>query len=382
MRGFNRKKFIELEKVHAPDCVSMYMPTHKAGQAVLEKEDRIRLKNQIRQVKKELKEHQLRENEINALVKPAVEMLGDADLWHNMSEGLAIFLSREGHHIIKCPEPFHEFHFTGDHYHLSPLIPLLNFHFEYYILRLDLEDIRLFRCTNDGSQPLTDTGLPGTMEDVVGHDYEDKSLQFRTGQTGSGSGIFHGHGEGKDDKKKEIRKFFEHLDRELNDFLKGQDTPLLVATAEPLFSLYRSVNSYAGLVDEHILSKESMDEPDLTRQAREITRKRNMKKRHQDAARFHELLNNKKSSFELDDIIPASLNGRTETLFILRNTNIWGRYYEDTGVVREHEERKAGDTCLPDLAARKTIVNNGKVYTVTPGEMPDKTGAVNAIYRY
>ncbi|MBT8312024.1 MAG: hypothetical protein KJN91_04180, partial [Eudoraea sp.] len=43
---------------------------------------------------------------------------------------------------------------------------------------------------------------PEQLEEAVGYDYKQKSLQFRTGQAGFAQGAFHGHGEGKDDEKK------------------------------------------------------------------------------------------------------------------------------------------------------------------------------------
>ena len=56
---------------------------------------------------------------------------------------------------------------------------------------------------------------PDTLEKAVGSDFKQKTLQIRSGQDAFGTGAFHGHGEGIDDKKKEVTNSFDKSIEEL-----------------------------------------------------------------------------------------------------------------------------------------------------------------------
>ena len=71
----------------------------------------------------------------------------------------------------------------------------------FYLLSLSLNEVKLYEAGRYSISEIILKGIvPEKLEEVVGHDYQEKSLQFRTGQGGEAGAIFHGQGAGKDDK--------------------------------------------------------------------------------------------------------------------------------------------------------------------------------------
>jgi hypothetical protein len=64
-----KKEFTELSKVHSAFCISIYIPTHRAGEETLKGKDLIVLKNQLKSVKNELELQGMSETEINDFFK-------------------------------------------------------------------------------------------------------------------------------------------------------------------------------------------------------------------------------------------------------------------------------------------------------------------------
>jgi hypothetical protein len=73
---------------------------------------------------------------------------------------------------------------------------------------------------------------------------------------------------------------------------------------------------------------------------------------------------------DVQSILVAGLQGRVATLFVAGDSMQWGRFDEQTGRVRLHNERRRGDEDLLDRAAALTVSTGGAVYTLPAGEMP------------
>ena len=87
------KKFKELAQVNEPHCISIFIPTHRAGEEVNEMLDQKKLKNRLKEVRHELESWQLHNNEIDRLLKPVDDLISDKGFWKYQSDVLAIFLN-------------------------------------------------------------------------------------------------------------------------------------------------------------------------------------------------------------------------------------------------------------------------------------------------
>jgi hypothetical protein len=85
----------------------------------------------------------------------------------------------------------------------------------------------------------------------------------------------------------------------------------------------------------------------------------------------------------LIDIIPASVEGRVDTLFICQGKDQYGRYdQEKREVIVDEDPGKLYRASLYNMAAVNTLRNGGWVYLSAPGDMPLKNTNMNALMRY
>ncbi len=388
MKLLKKNKFGDLAQVHNAHCVSLYMPTHRAGQEVVEEQDSVTLKNLLKETKKQLAEYGLQQNKIQEYLEPAQKLVGDEDFWRHQSDGLSMFLYGDKFEYMTVPLNFDEKVYLGDHLFLKPLIPLLNNDERFFILVLSLGHVRFFEGTMHSIVEVEVEGLvpQGIQESIrVGTDVEQKSLQFRSGQTATGEGaIYHGHGEGSNsEKKEETLKYFREIDAGIMKMLNGENAPMLLACVDYLKPLYEEANNYKNLFTTNISGNHDKTKMiRLHELAVKALQNHFLSKTDEEKARFQNLMNQGLSSYQTEEIITAALAGRIETLFVQKSKNLWGIFNKEKNQVMVQKEKTIANTCLLNLASTATIQNGGKVHLMPDEDMPEKDTLLNAIYRY
>src|SRR5512138_2227714 len=104
-------------------CISLYMPTHRVGRE--QQQDPIRLKNILAEAETRLLAQGLRRPEAERLMRPAEELLWRDSFWRHVSDGLAIFLSKDLSVTYRLPVEFEQLLVIGNSFHIKPLLPLL-----------------------------------------------------------------------------------------------------------------------------------------------------------------------------------------------------------------------------------------------------------------
>lgn len=89
-----------------------------------------------------------------------------------------------------------------------------------------------------------------------------------------------------------------------------------------------------------------------------------------------------KTSVDIKDIIPASVDGRVETLFIQKGKDLYGIYDREKRNIIVSESAKTYHASLYNMATVHTLQNGGLVFLAEPGEMPVKDTEINALFRY
>ncbi len=384
MKTFSENKFKELAQINVPHCISIFIPTHRAGQEVNEKIDQINLKNQVQKVAGELGYWQLGSKEIDHLLEPIHALVNDTDFWNNQSDGLAIFRNKDHFEYYTLPVLFHEFVFVSDHYYLKPMVPYLNDDGKYYLLALSLSEVKFYEgFPHQIDEVELDDLLPDKLQDVVGYDFKEKHLQVRSGQTSSNQGMFHGHGKGNEEEKTEIRKYFRAINDGLMKYIKNRKRPLVLAAVDYLVPLYREVNEYKNLYGEFIAGNPEHEDPVLMHEkTREMLKDYFDKERKRDIAAFEQALSNGKASFKEEDIIPAAFNQRIDTLFVKNGEEMWGIFDKASNTVKPRDVQPDFKTCLLNFASIHTLLNNGKVYLLEPDQLPESSSRLNAIFRF
>lgn len=376
-----RKIFRELAEVRQKPCISMYIPTERTGD---NQKGRIRLKNMVQAATSELEAQGMQGRQVLSLLRPLEMLYNDTEIWRHLSDGLAAFLSPGKFAYSIFPIRFNEFVEVGSRFHLLPLIPVFNGDGRFFILALSLKKARLFEGSRDHISEIGIEDLvPQTLQDTVGYDYEPKTLQFRTGQSGTGQGMYHGQGRSKDNKKDEISRHLREVDRNLCDVLQGYDAPLVLACVDYLFSIYRQVNTYINLFPEHMGGNpDEKHMHDLHPEAWKMLEKHFDKHRSDTLAHFDFLQSKGKTTHFTDDIIFAAREGRIDTLFVRKNTSVWGEIKEGNGGVDVQEQKTTQNYCLLDHTAKTAFLQGSRVYLLDADDMPGRDEPMVATLRY
>ncbi|MEA1887535.1 MAG: hypothetical protein U9N72_10045 [Bacteroidota bacterium] len=312
-------------------------------------------------------------------------MLEDENFWRNQSDGIAIFIKRNGMKWFTLPVHFEEKVYIGDHFYLLPLFPFFNDDGEFYLLALSQKEVKLYECSkNYITEIVIEDLIPGSLEDVVGYDYEEKSLQHRTGHGGDGGAMFHGQGRSKDEDKDEIVKYFRAVDKGLMKLLANDKKTMVLACVDYHFPVYQRISSYPNLFDRFINGNPDNEDPlVLHSEAWLLIKEYFRKQRENKITMFRELSGSGKTAVILDEIVRASVDGRLDTLFIVSGKDKYGTYDSEKRKLNiSRGERKRNEVSLFNFSAINTLLNGGWVYISTEDEMPSKDTEINAILRY
>lgn len=386
MDNLRRSDLRELVERNGKWHVSIYMPTHRAGRE--QQQDPIRLKNLLAQAGKTLLEHGVRRPDVEEMLRPAEELLQDRKFWQHQSDGLVIFLSENYAKIYRLPGRFEELVTVSNGFYVKPILPLLNVNGNFYILLLNLNQIRLFRATRDHLSEVDLGDMHTSLADAFGADDQEKNIGFHTRsdnspRIGERPAIFYGQGV-ENDRKEEILSFFHEVDEGVSRMLEDESAPMIVTGVEYLFPLYQEASAYRNLLTEGITgSPERQDINELHRQAWRLVEPLFMENQQKALDRFEELRGqqNGLASIDLEAVVKAAVAGRIETLIVPLGVQKWGGYDPQTDSVRFDPEATPENDDLLNFAAVHTLLNAGNVYPVPRDQFPGD-GEVAAIFRY
>jgi hypothetical protein len=368
--------------------VSIYMPTHRAGFDI--QQDPIRLKNLLGEAEERLLAGGLRTPKAKKLLEPAEKLLQDGLFWQRQSDGLAMFLSPEVFRYYRLPFDFDKLVVVSDRFHIKPLLPLLSGDGWFYVLALSQNAIRLLQGTRRSVSEVNLEDTPDSLAEALRYNDPEKRFQFHTstltpGGKGERPAVFHGHGVASaDDPKGYILRYFHQVDEGLQDLLRDEQAPLVLAGVDYLFPIYKEANTYPHLVDEGIEGNpEELRAEELHERAWAIVHPLFLAAQKEAAAQYRQLagVGSEEASNDLREVVPAAYHGRVTTLFVAVGLQKWGSFDLDTNVVHLQEEAKPSDEDLLDFAAVHTLLNGGTVYAVEPEKVPDKA-PLAAVFRY
>ncbi len=379
------KQFRELANMHSNNCISIYIPTYRSGEPVDSGEGQLRLKNSLQAVRKILQERGLNSREAKGIIGPIEELLDETHFWRNQSDGLAVFSNGESMQYFNLPVHFDEQIYISDHYLLLPVIPYFNDNGIFHLLPLSLQMVRLYECSRHSlSEIITEGETPGRLEDVVGYDFEQSSLQHRSGQGGTEGAMYHGQGAGKDDKPKETEKFLRAVDAAVMNLLGDDKAPLVLACVDEHYSLYKEITNHPALFGEHVSG--NPDESDiltLHEKAWSLVEGHFREQREKRKKEFQDQSATGKAVTDIRKIIPAAVDGRIDTLFIEEGKDLFGVYDETKRKIELAEPgNRSYQVSLFNLAAMNTLLKGGRVFLYSADDMPLQETEINALLRY
>ncbi|MDR9457198.1 MAG: hypothetical protein RI572_07285 [Salegentibacter sp.] len=382
MSLISEKEFQELAGFNNEVSVSIFIPTERAGKDVLEEKSKTHLKSLWKEIKNKLEKKEVSKDKIEKLDEPIQELLNDKGFWRHQSDGLAIYVTEDFFRKFTLPLKFDTHYYINREFYLKPLVPLFSGDGRFYLLSLQVENVEFFEASKYSITPVKiDDLTPARLEDTVGYDYEEKSLQQKSSASSMGQQAMHGHAGADRERKNEIFRFFRAVDQGLHSLLQEEKLPLLVACQDYLFPIYKEANTYDNLYPEAVTGNpKDTDMLGLHQRAWETIEPLFEKQKRDKLNQFHD--QNGKTAVSIHDILPGVHQGKVDTLFLDRNAEIWGTYNEDKMKVDIQEGQRNGNFSLMNWAARNVLNQGGNVFLLDEEQMPENSSKMNAIFRY
>lgn len=392
-----RKDIEPLLRVSGGPCVSIFLPTFRAGGE--RQQNPIRLKNVVRNVAERLEEDWgMRSPDADELLDPVKRLVDDNSFWLHQSDGLALFLSPDTFKSFRLPVQLNELAVVEKRFHLKPLLPLLSGDGDghFYILSLSRKNIRLLSASRFRVEEidLESQGVPTSFTEALG-DLKQIQMQASTSSKTPhrfsmgprGGPIFSAHATGEENLDADLRNYFERFDDALGRIDVDRKAPVVLAGVEYLLPIYRDVATTFQNICEDALrgNMEGEKAEDLHAAAWEIVEPHFLQERRRAAERFGDLSGSGRSSADLNVILPAAHDGRVESLFVARGVRVWGSYEggENRSITFQsgQDGPRNGNEDLLDLAAVQTYLNGGKVFVVEQKDVPEGK-SLAAVFRY
>jgi hypothetical protein len=382
MKSISKDDLKSLMNKQKGPCISLFMPTHRAGAEI--QQNQIRLRNLLRDAEEKLLASGLRPAESKTLLEHASGLLGNVIFWRQQSDGLAIFLSADVFRYYCLPITFDELIVVADRFHVKPLLPVLGGDGRFYILTLSQKGSRLYEGTKQSIREIELETIPKSLAEALQYDDLEKQIRVHRGAPmgGERGSIFSGGGAELYDVKEDILKYFRQIDRGLHDLLKDERIPLVLSGVDFLFPIYREANTYPHLMDGGVTGNpKGISAEHLHNQALEIVRPHFQKAENDAIAQYRQSSGTGLTSNDIKEIVQASYHGRVALLFITTGHQQWGFFDPECNEVQLHNKMAPGCEGLLDFCAIQTFLNGGDVFSLPREKMPDDT-PIAAVFRY
>jgi len=379
----DRAAFTELAGYKAEICISLYLPTHKAGLEVNKQLDATGVKNALQEVANRLQIKGWEGNRIKNLLQPGFDLVQNETFWTQQEKGVALFIAEGFFKYIKMPMTPVEDVVIESSFYVTPLVPIITSNEQFYVVVISKKQVKLFRGDAFGLEYIKVPGLENGLGEAPIIDGGSETT-FRLSEGGQGAASYHGHGGGNNvDDKGIIATYLEAADDVLwKEVLHDKTAPLLIAGVEYLIPIYKSVADYKYLWDDVLTgSYEHADTPTLYAAVREKMQPLFEQKQKKAVTIYGNQSGTGLTSTNVDEIVPAAYYSRVAHLFVQKGAHIWGTFDEMANTLQVHQTESENGEDLIDNAVEKTLQNGGDVYLLEKEQMP-ADAPLAAIMRY
>lgn len=357
-----------LATVRDAHSVTIYVPTS----TILAENDaaRLELKNLTANAVEQLRAGGASTSIVSEIEEALLDLIDDGGFWSYTSHSLAVFATPTSLQTFRVPNNLVAAVEVSDRFYIKPLVRATTFSHSAFVLALAQNAVRLVEVSGDApAVTLPVEAMPTSAADLV----NKASISDR-----SPSGRLQG-GEGQ---KVRMRQFARAIDAAIRPVLTGQQVPLILAGAEPLLSIFRSVTSMPLLADGVISGNpEELTDAQLADLARPILDDVHAREVGAARDRFEARASQGRTALDLGDIARAATNGAVDTLFVDIDQTISGSIDETTGVVTIDEGDDSTNYGIVDEIVRRVLVSRGRVLAVRAADVPGN-GAAAAHLRY
>ena len=360
------EEFRQLAQRRADACVSIYLATtpltQDSGAA------RIELGNMLRAANEQLAG--LDKRRMSLLQEHIHDLMDDDAFWDVQANSLCILATPDDIHTYRLANNLQPMVEVSERFHLKPLLRAITFPHVALVLALSENAVRLLEVLPQGAPvEIRIPGMPRDAASAVGKaSINDRSHSGRVG--------------GSEGKKVRLTQYARQVDAALRPILAGRHTPLLLASAEPLASIFRGVCSSVDLVRETIAGTPDRT-PDLelavaARQALDAVYATQV-------AQFAELFAARRQqgrgTTDIAQAGRAAALGAIDALLVDIDGVVPGTFDEGTGAVTFAAEAGQHNYGVVDAIASQAMATGARVLGVRKVDIPDGADLA-AVLRY
>jgi hypothetical protein len=384
LKGVSREEVRELIALKKTPWVSLFLASYPPGETI---QRATQLENLLRRSEAELESSGYDHNEVRAMLAPVWSLTDARLLEEYQEEGLAFYIAPGEFHLHRLPHRVSDGVTIGQQPYIKPLLTPRPATDSFYLLALSKSRVRLLHATPSGITAVSLPDAPAGIDDLTQTDPTGRQAQRHVTPStrgGAGGAMYPGHGGNVYDEKAEVQRYLQAVSNAVERALNRTRDPLVLAGVDYLVSMYRSLNGYAHVIDDHISgSPDHVSDETLCERGAHMLMTHLSHLATDERDRFEALLqyNPPRASTNLRSILPAAHAGRVARLLVASDQQVWGRYNPDDETISLHDEPLPGDDDLLDIAAQQTLLHSGEAIAVPAADIPGSSG-VAAVFRY
>jgi hypothetical protein len=337
--------------------VSIFLPTTPVSAET--DGDRIQLKNLAKEATDQLERAGADKRRVRALAEELDDLVDDDEFWQFQARGLAIYATPDNVRTFRVPSALVSMVAVSDRFHLKPLLRATAFPHSCYVLAIASGGVRLVEVTAD--LPTVTVKVPGMPKDAAS----------AAGKASIAGRSFSGRIGGAEGQTVRLRQYARKVDAALRGLLAGSDVPLVLASAEPMGPIFRSVNSYAHLASAGIEGNpEKLTDAELAAAARTVLDGLYRDEISGWHALFSQRSESGRGSTDIAQVARAATFGAVESLLVDMDQALPGTVDETDGSVHFAEQAGADSYAVVDEIARRVLLSGGKVLSVRQADIP------------
>ena len=363
-----RSEILKLAHMRGAPCVSIYVSTTPLTEAA--QADRTALKNLVKEAMQQLEAAETPKRSLWPIEAAVAEIEDDDEFWAHQANSLAIFLTPDSVRTYRLPSKLENQVHVSDRFHIKPLLRAVTFPHDAYVLAIGMGAVRLIEVSADlPPHTVKVHDLPKGMADATGRRrHTTLKAPLSSGEKTSENAL--------------LTRYARTVDEALRPILSGQERPLIIAAAEPMAAIYRSVSTYPHTASES-LGGSADDTADhvLAEQARRVLDGIYAA----DIAAFHDLYATREQQgravTDVAQVARAATFGVIDTLIVDMDVVVPGTVDDEDGTVTLADKASADTYGVVDEIVSRALKSGARIIAARKDDVPGK-GELAAILRY